>query len=261
MLEHSSGLGEVQYVNKYQFGTLNISDIASLHCTFNYRGQEYAAAAEIRQYGENNYATIVNCPMPRELDDRLEQTAFLNYKLHVNLVWIYHDYQGSHVHSFVMKNRLTPKEQDVSQFRIRVYEIALLTRPGFRCRQLGVCVSPLWGRPQTRDLLEWRENARAMGVNVVHWHARDASVEAFVEDLNHVTNSQDTFTHAPPMDPWSYMTGNEELLMDDGKYGDQVSGSNDVAEWMLITGRVSLHRCCTISNARCAHCPTRPRAG
>lgn len=84
-----------------------------------------------------------------------------------------------------------------------------------------MCLSPIHGHVDVRKAIEWRENMRMMGFDVVHWHARSPTVGDFVDKYNQVTNSHDTFWLSEPLSPASY--GHEKPLKENGVYGDQVS--------------------------------------
>ncbi|KDE08570.1 hypothetical protein MVLG_01345 [Microbotryum lychnidis-dioicae p1A1 Lamole] len=84
----------------------------------------------------------------------------------------------------------------------------------------GICLSLIWGHLNARVTLEWRENARRLGVDTVHWHARDASVAEWVRRYSSVTSAKDTFMYAPPTSLETY--GHRKNLADNGLYGDQV---------------------------------------
>ncbi|SGY17702.1 BQ5605_C015g07865 [Microbotryum silenes-dioicae] len=84
----------------------------------------------------------------------------------------------------------------------------------------GICLSLIWGHLNARATLEWRENARHLGVDTVHWHARDASVAEWVRRYNSVTSAKDTFMYSPPTSLETY--GHRKNLADNGLYGDQV---------------------------------------
>jgi hypothetical protein len=56
----------------------------------------------------------------------------------------------------------------------------------------------------------------------VHWYARDASVQTWVDDYNAATGAKDTFVYAPPISLHNYA---KKGLPSAGLYSDQVRDS------------------------------------
>lgn len=88
---------------------------------------------------------------------------------------------------------------------------------------LGICLAPLYGRPNEKKMLEWRTHHAQLGVKVVHWYDRDqrGRTKEWVKELNRLLELEDTYTEAPCISPES--CGKEEVLEDKGVSGDQVS--------------------------------------
>jgi hypothetical protein len=76
------------------------------------------------------------------------------------------------------------------------------------------------GHVSTLATLEWRLHHHNLGVETVHWYARDASVQTWVDSYNAATGAKDTFVHAPPilLDHYGH-----SAALGGGFYLDQVS--------------------------------------
>ncbi|SCV68120.1 BQ2448_241 [Microbotryum intermedium] len=141
------------------------------------------------------WAVIVNCPLPTPLEEAISRNT--RATLHTALTWTYKEDKGKFTHSLSLTAHHPEPESE-----------------------FGICLSPIWGHLDARATLEWRENVRRLGVDTVHWHARDASVAEWVRRYNLVTDTKDTFMYAPPTSLETY--GHRENLADNGLYGDQI---------------------------------------
>ncbi|KAI5478724.1 ABC transporter [Pseudohyphozyma bogoriensis] len=84
----------------------------------------------------------------------------------------------------------------------------------------AICVSPMWGHTPAQQLVEWRQHHLNIGVDTVHWYARDQSVKNWVDALNKEMGTKDDFMYAPPVSRETFGKA-EGALKDAGQYADQ----------------------------------------
>ncbi|SCZ89860.1 BZ3500_MvSof-1268-A1-R1_Chr1-3g01622 [Microbotryum saponariae] len=161
-------------------------------CEHEFAGQFYSVEGWQHDLA---WITVVNCPVPTQLEEAMSQNR--RETLNTTLTWTYKEDKGKFAHSLSLKAHYPEPESE-----------------------FGICLSPIWGHLNARATLEWRENAHRLGVDTVHWHARDTSVAEWVRRYNSVTGAKDTFMYAPPTSLETY--GQRKNLADNGLYGDQV---------------------------------------
>ncbi|GAA5847363.1 hypothetical protein JCM9279_000256 [Rhodotorula babjevae] len=166
--------------------------VSHIECTHTFLGKVY----EVRAF--ESYVVWVSffgCPLPRELDAALDANP--RKPLVTTVKWVYKEDKGSFSKKFTLKANYPELESE-----------------------FGICLSPIWGHLDARATLEWRENLRTLGVETVHWHARNGVVGDFIERYNDATGAKDTFMYAPPVSLETY--GHRNNLADAGLYGDQI---------------------------------------
>ncbi|KDE04222.1 hypothetical protein MVLG_05323 [Microbotryum lychnidis-dioicae p1A1 Lamole] len=161
-------------------------------CTHEFAGQLFTVEGWQRFL---TWSFVVNCPIPPQLAEAMAHNTGL--VLQTKTTWTYKEDRGRFSHALSLKAHHPERESE-----------------------FGICLSPIWGHLNARATLEWRENVRRLGVDTVHWHARDASVAEWVRCYNAVTGAKDTFMYAPPTSLETY--GHRENLADNGLYGDQI---------------------------------------
>ncbi|SCZ89815.1 BZ3500_MvSof-1268-A1-R1_Chr1-3g01595 [Microbotryum saponariae] len=179
--------------DQWQIVSTDLSYLTTaIACTHVFAGQLFTVE------GWQHFLTwsfVVNCPIPPQLAEAMAQNTGL--VLHTKIAWTYKEDRGKFSHALSLKAHHPEPESE-----------------------FGICLSPIWGHLNARATLEWRENVRRLGVDTVHWHARDASVAEWVRRYNSVTGAKDTFMYAPPTSLETY--GHRKNLAENGLYGDQV---------------------------------------
>ncbi|GAA6052610.1 hypothetical protein JCM3770_006401 [Rhodotorula araucariae] len=139
------------------------------------------------------WVTIINCPVPAALEGLSSGTIALEVALRLD--------QASEPFSFsvALASSAVPT-----------------TDPG----STSICVSPMWGHTPASALVEWRQHHLALGIETVHWYARDRGVREWVEALNDVMGTRDDFFYAPPVSRETFGKA-RGVLEDAGQYADQ----------------------------------------
>ncbi|GAA5942333.1 hypothetical protein JCM3775_003226 [Rhodotorula graminis] len=176
----------------HQIHSAHLDFVSVAKCTHTFDGEMY----ETRALSDHaDYVYFVRCPIPDELDEELD--AVPDGTLKTTLTWVYRDGQGSFNKTFTLEAHYPEPETE-----------------------FGVCLSPIWAHLDARATLEWRENLRTLGVQAVHWHARDAAVGDFVQRYVDASGAKDTWLYSPPTSLETY--GHRDNLADNGLYGDQI---------------------------------------
>lgn len=190
----------------------DLSFIEKIECRFQVNGTNAVSAALHKTTKPHHYPPIPNqitymlfCPIPLVVKEKMQLVSPIR----------------GDVQSVVTLNISFQLTENVHlDHSISLHAHSVESEPTGIQTKATICLAPIhhWSEESALASLEWREHHRQMGIDSVHWYARDMDLQDHVAQINKHLGVKDTFRYAPYLSPETHQTG---ILQGDGESADQ----------------------------------------